>query len=319
MQRHNAMKRCPDVTRNARCPHAPPLLQPLTCRKAPVSSGCVALANTTSRTSMWTSPRCPGGVYRGLGVRQVVAGLLHALCRSPATLFRVRRALCAAADRPSGRAGRRQHRGPAAGSRLAATARHPSARSSVGSVTTLSSLIRMLYSRAGSYPADQPMLYAEDFSPNTPQGACQQCHGLGRVYEVTEASMVPDPSLTIRERAVAAWPMAWQGQNLRDILVTLGYDVDILARPAKKQRDWILFTEETPPFPYTPGSPQPRPAPPSNASSNRVTKARSAAPGATCCIPSCIRKAHRCANAWRNTCAPAPARCARASASNARR
>lgn len=67
------------------------------------------------------------------------------------------------------------------------------ARSSVGSVTTLSSLVRMMYSRAGTYPAEQPMLYAEDFSPNTPQGACQACHGLGHVYEVTEATMVPDP------------------------------------------------------------------------------------------------------------------------------
>lgn len=103
----------------------------------------------------------------------------------------------------------------------------PSARSSVGSVTTLSSLIRMLYSRAGSYPPGQPMLYAEDFSPNTPQGACPECHGLGRVYEVTEALMVPDPNLTIRQRAVASWPLAWQGQNLRDILVTMGIDVDI--------------------------------------------------------------------------------------------
>lgn len=122
----------------------------------------------------------------------------------------------------------------------------PSARSSVGSVTTLSSLIRMLYSRAGSYPSGQAMLYAEDFSPNLPQGACPQCHGLGRVYEVTEALMVPDPSLTIRQRAVASWPLAWQGQNLRDILVTLGYDVDIPWRELpKKQRDWILFTEET--------------------------------------------------------------------------
>jgi excinuclease ABC subunit A len=130
----------------------------------------------------------------------------------------------------------------------------PSARSSVGSVTTLSSLIRMLYSRAGSYPADQPMLYAEDFSPNTPQGACPECHGLGRVYEVSEASMVPDPTLTIRERAVAAWPMAWQGQNLRDILVTLGYDVDIPWRDLpQKQRDWILFTEETPTVPVYAG------------------------------------------------------------------
>ena len=34
--------------------------------------------------------------------------------------------------------------------------------------------------------------------------------------------MVPDPGLTIRQRAVAAWPLAWGGQNLRDILITLG-------------------------------------------------------------------------------------------------
>ncbi|MBM6442264.1 MULTISPECIES: excinuclease ABC subunit UvrA [Pseudomonas] len=130
----------------------------------------------------------------------------------------------------------------------------PSTRSSVGSVTTLSSLIRMLYSRAGSYPPGQPMLYAEDFSPNTPQGACPECHGLGRVYEVTEALMVPDPSLTIRQRAVASWPLAWQGQNLRDILVTMGYDVDIPWRDLpKKQRDWILFTEETPTVPVYAG------------------------------------------------------------------
>ncbi|OZI18806.1 excinuclease ABC subunit A [Bordetella genomosp. 9] len=128
------------------------------------------------------------------------------------------------------------------------------ARSSVGSLTTLSSLVRMMYSRAGAYPADQPMLYAEDFSPNTPQGACPACHGLGYVYEVTEASMVPDPSLSIRERAIAAWPPAWHGQNLRDILVTMGYDVD---RPwkdlPKKDRDWILYTEETPTVPVYAG------------------------------------------------------------------
>ncbi len=129
-----------------------------------------------------------------------------------------------------------------------------STRSSVGSVTTLSSLLRMLYSRAGTYPAKQPMLYAEDFSPNTVQGACPQCHGLGHVYAVTEASMVPDPSLTIRERAIAAWPPAWHGQNLRDILVTLGHDVDTPWRALpKKTRDWILFTDEQPVAPVYPG------------------------------------------------------------------
>ena len=129
-----------------------------------------------------------------------------------------------------------------------------STRSSVGSVTTLSNLMRMLYSRAGDYPPKQPLLYAESFSPNTPEGACTQCHGLGRVYEVTEQSMVPDDTLTIRQRAVAAWPPAWHGQNLRDILITLGYDVDTpWKKLPKKDRDWILFTDEQPVAPVYPG------------------------------------------------------------------
>ncbi|HVT96523.1 MAG TPA: hypothetical protein VHE33_03395, partial [Acidobacteriaceae bacterium] len=130
----------------------------------------------------------------------------------------------------------------------------PTTRSSVGSVTTLSNLIRMLYSRAGDYPPKAPMLYAENFSPNRPEGACPKCHGLGRILTVTEKSMVPDPSLTIRERAVAAWPTAWQGQNLRDILVSMGYDVDRPWRDLpKKDRDWILFTDEQPTVPVYAG------------------------------------------------------------------
>ena len=129
-----------------------------------------------------------------------------------------------------------------------------STRSSVGSVTTLSNLLRMLYSRAGQYPNGQGIIYAEGFSPNTPEGACPQCHGLGRVYDVTEESMVPDPSKTIRERAIAAWPLAWGGQNLRDILTTLGYDVDVPWNTlSKKDRDWILFTDEQPTVPVYPG------------------------------------------------------------------
>ena len=130
----------------------------------------------------------------------------------------------------------------------------PTTRSSVGSVTTLSNLLRMLYSRAGEYPPGQTLLYAEAFSPNTPQGACPQCHGLGRIYDATEASMVPDPSLTIRERAIAAWPPAWHGQNLRDIVTTLGYDIDTPWRELpRKERDWLLFTEEQPQVPVYAG------------------------------------------------------------------
>jgi excinuclease ABC subunit A len=129
-----------------------------------------------------------------------------------------------------------------------------SPRSSVGSITTILNSLRMLYSRAGKYPRGAQMLYAEDFSPNTPQGACPHCHGLGQLYDVSESSMVPDDSLSIRERAIVAWPPAWHGQNLRDILVTLGYDVDKPWRQlSRKDRDWILYTEEQPSVPVYAG------------------------------------------------------------------
>ena len=66
----------------------------------------------------------------------------------------------------------------------------PSSRSSVGTLTTLSNLVRMLYSRAGTYPAGADRLDAESFSPNTAAGACPRCHGLGEEHDVAEELMV---------------------------------------------------------------------------------------------------------------------------------
>ncbi|MFE3068658.1 ATP-binding cassette domain-containing protein [Streptomyces sp. NPDC059247] len=123
----------------------------------------------------------------------------------------------------------------------------PHARSSVGTVTTLSNSLRMLFSRAGHYPAGAERLDSDAFSPNTAAGACPSCHGLGRVHDTSEELLVPDGELSIRQGAVAAWPGAWQGKNLRDVLDALGYDVD---RPWReldaKDREWILFTDEQP-------------------------------------------------------------------------
>lgn len=123
----------------------------------------------------------------------------------------------------------------------------PTSRSSVGTVTTLSNSLRMLFSRAGDYPAGAERLDSDAFSPNTAAGACPECHGLGRVHRTTEELLVPDASLSVREGAIAAWPGAWQGKNLRDVLDALGYDVD---RPWRElpaaDREWILFTDEQP-------------------------------------------------------------------------
>ncbi|MCX4966244.1 excinuclease ABC subunit UvrA [Streptomyces sp. NBC_00654] len=123
----------------------------------------------------------------------------------------------------------------------------PGSRSSVGTVTTLSNSLRMLFSRAGDYPAGAERLDSDAFSPNTAAGACPSCHGLGRIHRTTEELLVPDASLSIRDGAIAAWPGAWQGKNLRDVLDALGYDVD---RPWEElpaaDREWILFTDEQP-------------------------------------------------------------------------
>ncbi|MFF0545874.1 ATP-binding cassette domain-containing protein [Nocardia thailandica] len=123
----------------------------------------------------------------------------------------------------------------------------PSSRSTVGTVTAVSNSLRMLMSREGHYPAGAAMLYSDSFSPNTVEGACPRCHGQGVVHEASEASMVPDPALSIREGAIASWPGAWQGKNLRDILATLGYDIDRPWRELpERSRAWILFTDEQP-------------------------------------------------------------------------
>jgi excinuclease ABC subunit A len=120
-------------------------------------------------------------------------------------------------------------------------------RSSVGTITTLSNLLRILYSRAGDYPPGADPLPAEAFSPNTAAGACPRCHGLGVVHDVTEELLVPDPSLSIREGAIVSWPGAWQGANLRSVVSGLGIDIDRpWRRLRKKDRDWLLFTDEQP-------------------------------------------------------------------------
>ncbi|MEU9028092.1 excinuclease ABC subunit UvrA [Streptomyces sp. NPDC048383] len=123
----------------------------------------------------------------------------------------------------------------------------PGSRSSVGTVTLLSNSLRMLYSRAGAYPPGAPRLDSDSFSPNTAVGACPSCQGLGRVHHTRAELLVPDPDLSIRQGAIAAWPGAWQGKNLRDILDALGYDVDVPWRELpERDREWILFTEEQP-------------------------------------------------------------------------
>jgi len=127
-------------------------------------------------------------------------------------------------------------------------------RSTVGSLTRIAVTLRLLFSRAGERPAGTPFMPAESFSPNNPQGACPACQGTGRCHQVKDEALVPDDSLSIREGAIASWPYGWQAKNLRTILEMLGYDVDAPWKTlGKKERDWILFTDERPSVPVFEG------------------------------------------------------------------
>ncbi|MGJ8593751.1 MAG: excinuclease ABC subunit UvrA [Aquaticitalea sp.] len=50
-----------------------------------------------------------------------------------------------------------------------------------------------------SYPNPEP----NNFSFNSPKGACPKCNGIGRLYEVNEKKIVPDDSISIKAGALA--------------------------------------------------------------------------------------------------------------------
>ncbi len=62
------------------------------------------------------------------------------------------------------------------------------------------------------------------FSFNSPYGACPECDGLGTEMIFDEALVVPDPNLSLDEKAIAPWsggPWAGNGRFFRDALASL--------------------------------------------------------------------------------------------------
>ena len=74
-----------------------------------------------------------------------------------------------------------------------------------------------------------PELEPRIFSFNSPHGACPRCTGLGSQMEIDPDLVIPDPTLTISEGAVAAWS---SGSNYYERLVQAiadkyGIDLDV--------------------------------------------------------------------------------------------
>ena len=123
-----------------------------------------------------------------------------------------------------------------------------SSRSTLGTLSSLSDVLRLLYSRAGTYPEGADHLPASAFSPNTADGACPTCHGSGVARSTSEELLVPDPTLSIDEGAIGVWAnKAWVGQNARRMITKLGIDIHAPWHTLDQaDRDWMLFTDEEP-------------------------------------------------------------------------
>ena len=66
-------------------------------------------------------------------------------------------------------------------------------------------------------------LQPRDFSFNAPYGACPDCAGLGSREEVDPSLLVPDPSLSLNEGAIAPFATGnYYPQVLRAVCVHMG-------------------------------------------------------------------------------------------------
>jgi len=76
------------------------------------------------------------------------------------------------------------------------------------------------------YPEPEPRL----FRYNNPLGACPACEGFGRVVDLDMARVVPDPSRSLRDGAIAPWTTPAHRGLLRDLLgraSALGLPADV--------------------------------------------------------------------------------------------
>jgi excinuclease ABC subunit A len=94
------------------------------------------------------------------------------------------------------------------------------------------------------YPPPEPRLY----SFNSPLGACPQCEGFGNVIDVDMELVVPDPSKSIREGAIAPWNSPAYAHELKELLELAGdygLPVDVPYRQLRPEQV-ALITEGVP-------------------------------------------------------------------------
>ncbi|UEJ82053.1 excinuclease ABC subunit UvrA [Brachybacterium halotolerans subsp. kimchii] len=140
----------------------------------------------------------------------------------------------------------------------------PGVRSTFGTSTELLNVLRLMFSRLASHlcpnghrvpptidvaaeiPFSCPVCGAEVHAPGAEslafnsEGACPRCEGIGTVREVDDAALVPDPSKSLDEGAVAPWQMF--GFNVQpDIAREFGVRTDVPFRDlTEAEREIVL-------------------------------------------------------------------------------
>jgi len=78
-------------------------------------------------------------------------------------------------------------------------------------------------------PNDHPLAVDEleprSFSFNAPFGACPECHGIGTRMEVDPELVVPDPSKSLRDGAIAPWSSAQLSEYFERLIDALGLEL----------------------------------------------------------------------------------------------
>jgi len=77
-----------------------------------------------------------------------------------------------------------------------------SERSTVGTITDISNLLRLLFARIGKSSTTQEKLFASAFSFNHEQGACPKCQGLGYQRVCDEIKLVSNPDKSLLDGAL---------------------------------------------------------------------------------------------------------------------
>ncbi|MBK7824375.1 excinuclease ABC subunit UvrA [Nannocystis sp.] len=184
---------------------------------------------------------------RGRGfVRVEVDGEIHPLETPPKLDKKLKHSIAVVIDRIIARASDKRRITESV--ELALREGHGEVRADSADTTGPHAGFKRLFSEARSCCGKSfPELSPQSFSFNSPLGMCPTCNGLGTRMEPAEDLVVPDPSLSVRDGAIAPWATAmergegWTFRIVEGLAKSCEVDLDTpWSKLPKKKRSLVL-------------------------------------------------------------------------------